>query len=54
MIAELRVFKTDKELEVLRYACKIASEAHKALMKNIQPGLYEYEMERFVLKDFKG
>lgn len=29
VLAELRVFKTDKELEVLRYASKIASEAHK-------------------------
>ncbi|VDL75401.1 unnamed protein product [Nippostrongylus brasiliensis] len=46
VIAELRVLKTDKELEVMRYASKIASEAHKATMKAIRAGLYEYQMER--------
>ncbi|KAI6176372.1 Peptidase M24B and Peptidase M24 domain containing protein [Aphelenchoides bicaudatus] len=45
VIAELRVFKTDKELEVLRYASKIASEAHKEVMRSIKPGLYEYQAE---------
>ncbi|KAI6214512.1 Aminopeptidase P domain protein [Aphelenchoides besseyi] len=45
VIAELRVFKTDLELEVLRYASKIASEAHKEVMRKIQPTMYEYQME---------
>lgn len=45
IIAELRVFKTDKEMEVMRYASKIASEAHRATMKAIRAGLYEYQME---------
>ncbi|CAJ0948675.1 unnamed protein product, partial [Mesorhabditis belari] len=45
IIAELRVFKTDLELEVLRYASKIASDAHKAVMKHIKPGLFEYQCE---------
>ncbi|KAI6216647.1 Aminopeptidase P domain protein [Aphelenchoides fujianensis] len=45
IIAELRVFKTDAELEVLRYASKIASEAHKEVMRKIQPTMYEYQME---------
>lgn len=45
IIAELRVFKSDKELEVLRYACKIASEAHKEVMRSIKPTMFEYQME---------
>ncbi|VDM63809.1 unnamed protein product [Angiostrongylus costaricensis] len=45
VMAELRVFKTDRELEVMRYASKIASEAHRATMKAVRNGLYEYQME---------
>ena len=44
-ISECRVFKTDLELEVLRYACRISAEAHKEVMKNVRPGRYEFEME---------
>jgi Xaa-Pro dipeptidase len=43
--AELRVIKTDAELEVLRYATKIATDAHKEVMRKIQPEMYEYQME---------
>jgi len=45
VVAELRVFKTDLELDVLRYASKIASEAHKEVMRNIKPTMFEYQME---------
>ncbi|CEF68016.1 Xaa-Pro dipeptidase [Strongyloides ratti] len=45
IMSELRVFKTDMELEVMRYAAKIACDAHKDVMKNIKPGWYEYQGE---------
>ncbi|CAI2322508.1 unnamed protein product [Caenorhabditis sp. 36 PRJEB53466] len=45
MMAELRVIKTEKEIDVMRYASKIASEAHRAAMKHMKPGLYEYQLE---------
>lgn len=45
-MAELRVFKTDYEIEILRYACKIANDAHKELMRHIKPNMFEYQMER--------
>uniref|UniRef100_A0A0N5AQE6 Xaa-Pro dipeptidase n=1 Tax=Syphacia muris TaxID=451379 RepID=A0A0N5AQE6_9BILA len=45
IMANLRVFKTDMELEVLRYAAKAASEAQKSSMKLSKPGLYEYQFE---------
>uniref|UniRef100_A0A8C9WB68 Xaa-Pro dipeptidase n=1 Tax=Scleropages formosus TaxID=113540 RepID=A0A8C9WB68_SCLFO len=40
-----RLIKTDMELEVLRYTNRISSEAHKEVMRNMQPGKMEYEME---------
>lgn len=45
VITNLRVYKTDAELEVMRYAAKAASEAHKKSMKMAKPGLFEYQFE---------
>lgn len=47
IIANLRVFKTDLEMEVMRYASKIANEAHMEVMRHIKPEMYEYQLERF-------
>jgi Xaa-Pro dipeptidase len=48
IIAELRVFKTDRELDVLRYSSKIGCDAHRDVMKSIRPNMYEYQLERYV------
>uniref|UniRef100_A0A8C2L9Y0 Xaa-Pro dipeptidase n=1 Tax=Cricetulus griseus TaxID=10029 RepID=A0A8C2L9Y0_CRIGR len=44
-IVECRVFKTDMELEVLRYTNRISSEAHREVMKAVKVGMKEYQME---------
>lgn len=44
-ISECRVYKSDYEIEVMRYTNKISSEAHKEVMKSIKPGMMEYELE---------
>lgn len=33
------------ELEALRYASKLSSEAHKTVMRTIKPGMHEYQCE---------
>lgn len=45
IITECRVFKTNLELDVLRYVNKISSNAHKEVMKQIRPGMEEYQLE---------
>nr|BAN21025.1 xaa-pro dipeptidase pepd/pepq [Riptortus pedestris] len=45
IIVELRVIKTPLEINVMRYASKISSNAHKYVMKNLKPGMYEYQAE---------
>ncbi|XP_067209134.1 xaa-Pro dipeptidase isoform X1 [Linepithema humile] len=44
-ICECRVIKSSREIEVLRYVCKISSEAHKAVMRFLRPGMSEYNAE---------
>ncbi|XP_013194962.1 xaa-Pro dipeptidase [Amyelois transitella] len=49
IIAELRVVKTPAEIEVLRYVCKVSSDAHKQVMLFARPGLMEYQCESVFL-----
>ncbi|XP_014677679.1 PREDICTED: xaa-Pro dipeptidase-like [Priapulus caudatus] len=44
-MAECRVFKSDEELEVLRYTNRISSDAHKEVMRTVRPGMKEYQLE---------
>lgn len=53
-MAELRVFKTPLEMEVLRYANRVSSEAHKEVMRSIRPGMYEYQLEALFLHKCYG
>ncbi|XP_026730893.1 xaa-Pro dipeptidase isoform X2 [Trichoplusia ni] len=50
IIAELRVIKTPEEIEVLRYVCKVSSDAHKKVMLYAKPGLQEYQCEAVFLE----
>jgi len=45
VLQECRVKKTAAEIEVMRYVCRVSSEAHKAVMKFVRPGQMEYESE---------
>ena len=44
-ICDLRAIKTEEEIEVLRFAARISSQAHKEVMRKIRPGMQEYQLE---------
>ncbi|XP_028027414.1 xaa-Pro dipeptidase-like [Bombyx mandarina] len=49
IIAELRVIKTPEEIAVMRYVCKVSSDAHKQVMLYAKPGRMEYQCESIFL-----
>ena len=53
LLDELRTVKTDAEMEVLQKAIDITAEAHREVMRQVQPGWAEYEIEALVEYTFK-
>jgi Xaa-Pro aminopeptidase len=45
ILNRLRTVKDEDEIEILRYICRVSSEAHVRVMKNTKPGLIENQME---------
>jgi Xaa-Pro aminopeptidase len=48
IIHEMRLFKTEEEIEFMQRAADIASEGHIEAMKQARPGMKEYEIEALV------
>lgn len=46
-ISKFRMIKTDEELEKMTKAVDITNEGIKSIMKNIKPGMKEYEIEAY-------
>jgi Xaa-Pro aminopeptidase len=53
VLDELRTVKTDEEMRVLQKAIDITAEAHREVMRQVQPGWAEYEIEALVEYTFK-
>lgn len=53
IINEMRLFKSEYEIEQMQRACDISVDAHIALMKGMRPGMYEYEAEAILLHAFR-
>jgi Xaa-Pro aminopeptidase len=49
---EMRLFKQPQELDVMRRAAKISSDAHSRAMIQCQAGLFEYQLEANILHHF--
>lgn len=45
LLSELRVFKTDKEIEYMRVSNLVSSQAHVYVMRHVKPGMTELQLE---------
>jgi len=52
IIHEMRLLKSDEEIEVMKQAAEITTEAHIRAMKAVQPGMFEYQLEAEYLYAF--
>jgi Xaa-Pro aminopeptidase len=53
ILHEMRVFKSDEEIEIMQRAADIAAEAHVEAMKAVRPGMKEYEVEALIESIFR-
>jgi len=53
IIHEMRVLKSDEEVEIMQRAADIAAEAHVEAMKAVRPGMKEYEVEALIESIFR-
>ncbi|MDR3608147.1 MAG: aminopeptidase P N-terminal domain-containing protein [Oligoflexia bacterium] len=52
-LGEMRLFKSAEEAALLRRACEISALAHKTAMKEVRPGMNEYEIEALIDYSFR-
>lgn len=52
IVQELRLFKSEYEISIMRKAAQISVEAHKKAMTVCRPGLFEYQLEAEILYSF--
>ncbi len=43
-MSNIRVIKTEDEIELIKYVCKLTTEAHIIAMKSAKPGLLQHQM----------
>lgn len=48
VVGEMRLFKSPEEVQFLRRACEISALAHFTAMKEVRPGMSEFEVEALV------
>lgn len=52
IVHEMRMFKSDFEMSIMREACKISAQAHVRAMQKCKPLMYEYQLEAEILYEF--
>jgi len=53
ILAPLRLVKSEAELAVMRKGVEITTEAHRAAMQQIRPGMHEYEIQALLEYTFR-
>jgi Xaa-Pro aminopeptidase len=53
ILGEMRLVKSDAEIELMQRAADIAAEAHVEAMKTVRPGMMEYEIEALIEYHFR-
>jgi Xaa-Pro aminopeptidase len=53
ILHEMRLRKSDAEVEAMRQAARITREAHEAAMAGARPGMREYEIEALLVDTFR-
>lgn len=52
MLHEMRLFKSEHEMDIMRTACKITAQGHIRAMQKCAVGMYEYQLEAEILHEF--
>lgn len=52
-VGEMRIFKSPEEVEILRKACQVTAKAHQAAMREVRPGMNEFEVEALIDYSFR-
>ncbi len=52
LLNEMRLFKDEHELAIMRRAAAISTQAHRRAMQFTRPGLFEYQVEAELLHEF--
>jgi Xaa-Pro aminopeptidase len=53
LLHEMRLFKSEAEVAVMRYAAQTSARAHTRAMQVCKPGKFEYEVEAELLHEFR-
>ncbi len=53
ILHDLRLFKSDREIKLIKRAGQISAEAHALAMQACQPGMWEYQLEGVYLNHFQ-
>jgi len=52
ILHEMRLFKDEDEISIMKKACSISAQAHIRAMKSVKPGMFEYELEAEYVHEF--